>query len=158
MQRPLFEKRKLVREVVEAHSAQCRRERRLAEAGSTRKHETPLTVPDDARMNSHEVPVAVDSGLSHPGLDHGNQLVEPHAEADRQEILEQQMASIRIRFQDVQDDIDLRGASVSRWTSAGWTFGVLSAGVQTQAEVRRQRAVETGDRRDGDVPPSRLCG
>jgi len=30
------------------------------------------------------------------------------------------MASIR--FQDVQDDIDLRGASVSRWASAGWTL------------------------------------
>jgi len=120
MERALLQERKLVREIVEPASAQCRNERRLAAARGTRKHEAALTIPDHARMNSHEVPVTVDSGLSHPGLDHGSQLVEPHAVADGQEILEQQMASIR--FQDVHDDIDLRGASVSRWASSGWTL------------------------------------
>jgi hypothetical protein len=79
MQRALLQERKLVREIVEPLSAQRRGERRLAAARGTRKHEAALTIPDHPRMNSHKVPVAVDSGLSHPGLDHGNQLVEPQS-------------------------------------------------------------------------------
>jgi hypothetical protein len=106
MQRPLFQERKLFREIVEPLSAQCRSECRLAATSGTRKHEAALTVPDHASMNSHEVPVAVDSGLSHPGLDHANQLVEPHTVANRQEILEQQMTTVRL--QDVQDHVDRR--------------------------------------------------
>jgi len=79
-------------------------------------------------MDSHEVPVAVDGGLSYPSLNHGNKLIEPHTVANRQEILEQQMATVRLK--DVQDHVDGRGGVDLPVGESGVDSGVLGARVQ----------------------------